>query len=1025
MLQELIASELGKNLPKDIIRVLEDEDNHQIILRKISLLQRKDLPKDKYSRIAKERDPQKLLSKIIKLDRSSLVEDTQLFDTVMLYLSLSQKGLREEELIYLTQSDKNKLRALLEQLSPYITKIQKNWCIAESEVKDHFLSKLKDERRNALSNKIAEAIDQNEVSVLSLEEKVFQLYSSKDFSGLKRCLSDIENFLLLYNPHTKLDLFTYWIHLEIMGYEPVTEYVNSIEIFEMHVNPSSEDLFKIILQVSRFFKEIGDFEGEKVPDFWHPLILNKFNYKSKAGDRKDTEQLQLEDETATKAYFASLSKHYCGANPIEDAEFDDNADENSILSLDNLENFKKSSTPDDSIIDYLYNIGILEELEKFKLYDEKRKTSGEREALPTADTQKLNSLREFNSLNVKIDKHYALFRKYHETLLYEKETLRKEKMRQWGKDSIPCCYTVEEKPTSKEETDESTAYDKPEAKKDQNALDIFFDDDLMIGSSRESNFYHYKRWVWIMFPWACLFVQDASFSSIMSRCFHSATKYMSIKEEQAITAAALEIALEAKKSSMELLKIRMKDGVDTKKYRIQPDVKPEKSTRYSSKRIRSTKRLPNTESLHLPMLRAGEYPASSMSTSNLALAPLKIRRNISHNSLQNYESFEASMLARSRLLLSNTGVQSQLIRPIKTSNRLTKISEDRNKIGIQKSLQLLSGEVDKKRLLELKVLEKKVSNLKFELNQIGKERIAAEKKEFDISNLAKGVGGINIQDNTGDIVQIMNVMDSKLKQSESQNHLSQRIKNRMSMIIDLCDVNRNENHRFLDTLYKVAENYQISIKKERDSIRKMKSELLQMVSMYDEYKNSYKASKNNHISFMHQMSNIRDEERTIYKSFLNYDSVILTSIVEGEYARLEKEERGERNHKLSILEEQKQKDRKNKVKERLSLLKQRASEVKSTLSISPTEISASKYEIFLEKLEKKKELEQEQFLARDTLEIQKESVKLADYTKRVILLNRVDPSHIHEEYTNARDKDTESRELLEDRGIKKLTMKDL
>lgn len=73
-------------------------------------------------------------------------------------------------------------------------------------------------------------------------------------------------------------------------------------------------------------------------------------------------------------------------------------------------------------------------------------------------------------------------------------------------------------------------------------------------------FYYYKRWLWMIFPWACLsekekctyplkininFVKDNYSDQIMS-CYSSATKYISVAAEEKYTKKALKIALEAK-----------------------------------------------------------------------------------------------------------------------------------------------------------------------------------------------------------------------------------------------------------------------------------------------------------------------------------------------------------------------------------------------------------------------------------------------------------------------------------------------
>ena len=70
---------------------------------------------------------------------------------------------------------------------------------------------------------------------------------SQSFFKLKETISSIENFLLLFNPNNKYDLCRYWQRLEEKGFDPAIEYNKSIEGFEMHYHPSSENLFRIFL----------------------------------------------------------------------------------------------------------------------------------------------------------------------------------------------------------------------------------------------------------------------------------------------------------------------------------------------------------------------------------------------------------------------------------------------------------------------------------------------------------------------------------------------------------------------------------------------------------------------------------------------------------------------------------------------------------------------------------------------------------------------------------------------------------
>ena len=78
--------------------------------------------------------------------------------------------------------------------------------------------------------------------------------------------------MLLYNAHFKYDFCRYWQKLEEKGFDPVIEYNKSIELFENHYKIKTDELFLIIMQVSRFLKDFSDFETKNTPDFRHPPI---------------------------------------------------------------------------------------------------------------------------------------------------------------------------------------------------------------------------------------------------------------------------------------------------------------------------------------------------------------------------------------------------------------------------------------------------------------------------------------------------------------------------------------------------------------------------------------------------------------------------------------------------------------------------------------------------------------------------------------------------------------------------------
>jgi len=74
-----------------------------------------------------------------------------------------------------------------------------------------------------------------------------------------------------------MDLFKFWKKLEEKNYDPVYEYNKAFELFSMHYNPTDEDIFIINIQISRFFKELSEFESELTPEFRHPFIKGKIS----------------------------------------------------------------------------------------------------------------------------------------------------------------------------------------------------------------------------------------------------------------------------------------------------------------------------------------------------------------------------------------------------------------------------------------------------------------------------------------------------------------------------------------------------------------------------------------------------------------------------------------------------------------------------------------------------------------------------------------------------------------------------
>lgn len=72
--------------------------------------------------------------------------------------------------------------------------------------------------------------------------------------------------------------------------------------------------------------------------------------------------------------------------------------------------------------------------------------------------------------------------------------------------------------------------------------------DLTIEPVRKPCFYHYKRWLWVMFPWVCMSIhKQQTFSEFINKCYSSNIRYLSVEEENQYTKHAIRIVIDANK----------------------------------------------------------------------------------------------------------------------------------------------------------------------------------------------------------------------------------------------------------------------------------------------------------------------------------------------------------------------------------------------------------------------------------------------------------------------------------------------
>lgn len=193
-------------------------------------------------------------------------------------------------------------------------------------------------------------------------EQTHHYYAGDEHFMLKQTISNIENFLFIFNPYTKYDLCRYWQLLEEKGYDPVNEYNKRLEMFDVQYSPTPRDLFIIMLQVSRFFKEFAEFETKHTPKFRHPFIRDKIVQKrnEEADIRRGRSHIDIKEFLAGNGAEPSkidLEKKL--AWPFSDRNQDENFSEFELEECAEELDLKK--------MHYLYEIGLNPEIRRMQL----------------------------------------------------------------------------------------------------------------------------------------------------------------------------------------------------------------------------------------------------------------------------------------------------------------------------------------------------------------------------------------------------------------------------------------------------------------------------------------------------------------------------------------------------------------------------------------------------------------------------------------------------------------------------------
>ena len=491
-------------------------------------------------------------------------------------------------------------RAIKSHAGDLITKLGDLWLVKNLEINRFISKQMTKTQKCSLHSEISCSFEIKLNKDLTLfEEQMYHVYMSRNHSELKQKLADIEHFILLYTPVLKIDLFKYWQFLESAGYEPVSEYARSLDAFEVKLNPSSINLFKIILQFCRFFKEYADFETEKTPEFKHPFIINKLERRGEEDSRRHiTGGNGLIKEVSTKRRDFLKDFRDISISDVGQTEEQFKDQDESLISLDSFEGedlLRDEEEYDDRgrrLIDYLQSIGISDELKKLNIM--KNPTGRSQVPNKVYDVKVPNQMEKFIQIHKnEADEVKRMKRDYLKNLDRDNIHLSDDTFLSIGEDSQPNFDSPPLENSFERETSRPTDSISNNIlihKQEHNYEDYIFPTE-----KRKKSYFHYKRWIWIMFPWACITsIRSLPFSYLISRCFEAPTKYLSVLEEKVISRSALKIARDYKMT----VNVIMKEEEEKKK-KIERELvirfgekkitKPEVVTsRKSSARQRST-----------------------------------------------------------------------------------------------------------------------------------------------------------------------------------------------------------------------------------------------------------------------------------------------------------------------------------------------------------------------------------------------------------------------------------------------------
>ena len=700
------------------------------------------------------------------------------FLDVLSGLCLTYKGLSADEVCLLSKATSDEIQSILLIFKCFIVSYKIYFKITNSVFLKNFIEKYlsneNDQKRMHLQ--VAESLKGTSLCIRKLEETTNSYYLAGDFFQLKQTVSSIENFILLFNETIKFDLFKFWKRLEQKGYDPINEYNKSIELFNMHYNPKDEELFMINIQMTRFFKELSEFESDITPEFRRPLIKGKtiqdinsistLKYKPPIQEEtEDTIDLWNLNIFRPSPIFQGLQLNTGSLGELYKEYpilFDTKSEE---ISQPGLEIKRSNSNKVKAYRNFLEEIGLLQELKAVSMLDEPGQVQ----------------LKEHELLNIDIPLNKKKFKDYFDKILEERLSFKK---RYNEKDQQQPMFVVEKAKINEGLQEPLLLFCNEDAQIDAYTK-MILDIDLSIEGEQPRKFYYYKRWVWMNFPWICLSDEQVPYSQLIGFCYSDNNSLLDNQQEAIIYFKTLTFIIKCKAE---------KDILGDKLVNTSMVVSSNKSNFHVSKSsIRLMKGLSVKNDKFYVCSLGPKADESKLKTiynkqdkSNFSTS--KLSEVLSRGKKEEMGLIKASTRGMSDLVFGPA------LGPIE------KLYQDR-----LAGVALLANKFNEK---EVELLRSKNASILAELNKVRNQK---EKIERDIllKNDQETYGKKMIDEPKHNEATKIAELQKELQSRKRQLHKIQRQKSRYQEIIDVCLINQTTNEERI----KYLNHYLLNIKK--------------------------------------------------------------------------------------------------------------------------------------------------------------------------------------------------------------------